>query len=147
MKKTKLFHVSYFLDKNPMGTERLCAQSEADLLKHLKRWYYREYKKGFSPKFEYKEIVQYKPLTALFVDKDVREALNGLVKDVKDLYKSYADDSVKKARLKTFSVEMWNELQDEFYHTANICINSVWKWSDKFKVFDEYGVSYADAYR
>lgn len=84
-------------------------------------------------------VKSHKPLTSLFVNKDVRSALNSLIKSIKEKYNTYPADSVKRSRLKTFSVEMWNSLQDEFYHTADICINSVWSWQDKFSVFDEYG--------
>ena len=32
---------------------------------------------------------------------------------------------------------MWNDLQNEFYMTADISENSIWKWSDRFEMFDE----------
>lgn len=84
-------------------------------------------------------VKSHKPLTSLFVDKGVRESLNELMKSIKAAYKSYPETSVKKSRLKDFSIDMWNQLQDEFYYTANITLNSVWSWQDRFEVFDEYG--------
>ena len=85
---------------------------------------------------------QKKPLTSLFLDKDKRTTLCELLKTFKEKYKTYSDDDVKKLRLKNLAVDMWNSLQDEFFHTADITDNSIWKWQDKLEVFDEYGYLY-----
>ena len=78
-------------------------------------------------------------LTSLFLAKDKRQQLCTLLKDVKTLYKSYDKEDVKHSRLKTFAEDMWNSLQNEFFHTCDISDNSIWKWQDDLKVFDEYG--------
>lgn len=87
---------------------------------------------------------QIKPLTSLFLDKDKRKALAELLKAAKDKYATYEKDDVKRLRLKRFSYDMYNSLQNEFYMTANICDNSIWKWQDKLSEFDTYGYLYYD---
>ena len=78
-------------------------------------------------------------LTKLFLEKDKIHELSELLKSVKELYKSYDKDDVKKFRLKDLASDMWNSLQNEFYMTANICDNTVWYWQDEVEKFDEYG--------
>lgn len=78
-------------------------------------------------------------LTKLFLEKDKIHEIGKLMKTVKDLYKSYAEDDVKRFRLKDLANDMWNSLQNEFYMTANICDNTVWHWQDEVEKFDEYG--------
>lgn len=80
-----------------------------------------------------------KPLTSLFLEKDKREALCSLLKSVKAKYKSYDKEDVKRARLRDFSVGMWNSLQNEFYMSADVCWNSIWKFQDAFEQFDSCG--------
>lgn len=81
----------------------------------------------------------HKNLTSLFLAKDKRQQLCDLLKAVKTQYKSYDKDNVKRARLKVFAEDMWNALQNEFFHTCDISDNSIWKWQDDLKNFDEYG--------
>lgn len=78
-------------------------------------------------------------LTKHFLEKKTIKELAELMKKVKDLYKSYSEDDVKKSRLKDLANDMWNSLQNEFYMTANICDNTVWYWQDEVEKFDEYG--------
>lgn len=80
-----------------------------------------------------------KPLTSLFLEKDKREALCSLLKSVKAKYKSYDKQDVKRARLRDFSVGMWNSLQNEFYMSADVCWNSIWKFQDAFEQLDSCG--------
>lgn len=80
-----------------------------------------------------------RPMTSFFLEKDKVKSLATLLKAVKDLYSTYPKESVKRARLKDFSVSMWNDLQNEFYMSADICDNTIWKWSDRLETFDEYG--------
>lgn len=81
-----------------------------------------------------------KPLTSFFLEKDKREALCTLLKGVKAKYRSYGpgEDYVKE-KLRDFSVDMWNKLQNEFYMTADVCWNSIWNYQDAFERFDSYG--------
>lgn len=78
-------------------------------------------------------------LTKHFLEKETIKELAELLKKVKDLYKSYSEDDVKKFRLKDLANDMWDSLQNEFYMTANICDNTLWYWQDEVEKFDEYG--------
>ena len=78
-------------------------------------------------------------LTKHFLEKKTIKELAELLKKVKDLYKSYSEDDVKKFRLKDLANDMWDSLQNEFYMTANICDNTLWYWQDEVEKFDEYG--------
>ena len=92
-------------------------------------------------------------LTSLFLEKDKRTALCELLKSIKAQYKVYTDatkddpdnglvcsnEMYKKCQLKRFSEDMWNSLQNEFYHTADISWNSIWRYQDDFAKFDEQG--------
>lgn len=95
-----------------------------------------------------------KPLTSYFLEKDKREALCNLLKSIKDLYKVYkgmtkdehkvdglicSNAQFKEVQLKRFAEYVWNELQNEFYMSADISWNSIWRFQDEFKDFDESG--------
>lgn len=101
-----------------------------------------------------KKVVAKKPLTSFFLEKDKREALCNLLKSMKDLYKVYkgttkdehkvegiicSNAQFKRVQLKRFAEYVWNELQNEFYMTADISWNSIWRYQDEFKDFDESG--------
>lgn len=111
-----------------------------DLLKLVKSEYafYRKDHDGVYIKFEEVPYAP-KPLTSLFLEKDKREALCKLLKECKALYKSYDKEDVKRLKLHDFSVGMWNDLQNEFYMTADICWNTIWKYQDALQQFDRMG--------
>lgn len=80
-----------------------------------------------------------KPLTTLFLEKDKRSEIGNLLKRTKELYLSYDKDSAKRYRLRLLSLDMWNSMQNEFYATADISDNTVWKWQDAIESYDETG--------
>lgn len=80
-----------------------------------------------------------KSLTSIFLAQDKRMSIVALQKAIKALYKSYAEGSVKRARLKDLALDMWNSLQNEFYMSASISDNTIWHWQDEVEKFDEFG--------
>ena len=82
---------------------------------------------------------KWKSLTSIFLAKDVRMSIVALQKTIKAMYKSYAEDSIKRNRLKDLALDMWISMQNEFYMTASICDNTIWYWQDEVEKFDEYG--------
>lgn len=80
-----------------------------------------------------------KPLTTLFLEKDKRSEIGNLLKKTKELYLFYDKDSVKRCNLRLLSLDMWNSMQNEFYMTADISDNTVWKWQDAIESYDETG--------
>ena len=136
-----------------------------DLLKLLKSEYafYRKEKDGVYIKFE---EVPYspKPLTSMFLEKAKYEALVNLQKEYKKLYTSYShlsfyksheeilrhfsmeglkcseyEYAFKQYKLHEFAVGMWNDMENEFYMTADICWNTIWKYQDALQQFDRMG--------
>lgn len=80
-----------------------------------------------------------KPLTSLFLGEEKRKSIFELMKNIKDKFKSYDKNDVKRYRLVNLSNDMWNSMQNEFYMTANICSNTVWRWEDELSNFDKTG--------
>jgi len=137
--KIKEYKVVFFADGSEIGT-RVIQATKQQLWKKLKNWIAVERDNGREhPHFEITEVVHYKPLTSLFLDKDKITAVGNLLKDVKALVKSYDKEDCKFGRARRMAVDMWNSLQNEFYMSANICDNTVWKWQDAVKDFDKTG--------
>lgn len=80
-----------------------------------------------------------KSLTSIFLAKGQRMSIVALQKTIKAMYRSYAEDSIKRSRLKDLALDMWNSMQNEFNMTASICDNTIWHWQDEVEKFDEYG--------
>lgn len=84
-------------------------------------------------------VVHKVSLTKIFLDKETYDSVVSLMKGIKDKYKTYPKEDLKKSRLKSFAENMWNSLKNEFFHSCKICPNTLWEWQDKFSAFDEYG--------
>lgn len=138
-KPIKEYKVDFFDGKESLGTRTLQV-SKQQLWKKLKLWLEVARDRGREkPRFEITEVYHEKPLTTLFLDKDKREQISGLLKSAKELLKSYDKDSVKFARARRMALCMWNEVQNEFYMSTKICDNTVWKWQDCIAEFDRTG--------
>jgi hypothetical protein len=95
-----------------------------------------------------------KSLTSIFLAQDKRLSIAALLKSIKAQYRVYMDatkderkveglicsnSQYKQAELRRFAEYVWNSLQNEFYHTADISWNSIWRFQDEFEGFDESG--------
>lgn len=141
MKKviTKQYTVSFYLE-DKLDCVKLCCADYDALLRDCKKWYYDKYEEGYDkPRFEIKEVVHYKSVTSLFLEKDKVHDLKQLFAAVNGLSEYYAGEgnSSKQNALRLFSDSMKNAMLDEFYHTARISDNTLWHWTDQFKLFDE----------
>lgn len=142
MKKVEIkknYVVTFFLDGVQDSVKFCCAQYDA-LLHDCKKWYRAKYDEGYDkPSFEIKEIVAYKSATALFLDNEKVRSLKLLFGAVKGLTEYYLKENeiLKYKAIRRFSESMKNNMQNEFYASANICDNTVWSWTDKFKAFDK----------
>lgn len=74
-----------------------------------------------------------------YVSQEKRAALNILLKKFKEKYHSYdrEKDAYKREKLRILSERLWNDLKDEFYNTADISTNTIWKWDDAIETFEE----------
>lgn len=135
----KSYIVSFWLDEVPEAV-KICSAEYDILLRDCKKWYHAKYEEGYDkPRFEIKEIYHKKPITSLFLDREKVQALKSLFEAIAGLFRCYMDEgnTSKYNALRRFSESMKNSMQNEFYMTANICDNTVWHWTDKFKLFDE----------
>lgn len=82
-----------------------------------------------------------KPITSIFLDKDKRLEIIGLQKDVKRQYASYDKDkdALKRSRLRDLAEDMWNSMQNEFYHSSDISVSTIAYWQDEIIRFNEEG--------
>lgn len=80
-------------------------------------------------------------LTSFFLTSYTRKRLNELFKDIKLMYKEYKEqnDDFRAKRLKEFSEDMFNSIQNEFYMTAGVSEHTIIHYEDKIDSFDEYG--------
>lgn len=135
----KEYMVTCFLDGRQVFCKNFKASKNTVLTK-CKQWYWQKYNEGYKPRFEIQEQYHEKTLTSLFLDKDKKESVAKLLQRAKDLYKSYPEEfQGKKCRLYNKCLSMWNSIQNEFYMTANVCDNTVWKWEDFLDSFDRVG--------
>lgn len=138
-KPIKEYKVDFFDGKEPLGTRTLQVTKQ-QLWKKLKLWLEVARDRGREkPRFEITEVYHEKPLTSLFLEKERISDVNDLLKSVKELVKSYEKGSVKRDRAIKMGLSMWNELQNEFYMSTNICDNTIWKWQDYIESFDRTG--------
>lgn len=137
----KNYIVTLFLDGREIGKERWQG-AEADVLKRFKKWAYQQKLKDFRPRFTIEEEKRCKPLTSLFLSESKRSTLSTLMKSFREKYASYDKEDIKRKRLKELATNMWNSLQDEFFHTADISDNSIWKWQDKLAAYEDYEYLY-----
>lgn len=141
MKKVikKQYVVSFYLDER-QDSVKFCFADYDSLLRDCKKWWHERYDEGFDmPRFEIKEVVHYKSVTSLFLEKEKVQDLKQLFGAINGLSEYYAGEgnTSKHNALARFLESMRNSMLDEFYNTARISDNTVWHWTDKFKLFDE----------
>jgi len=135
----KQFVVSFYLDEK-LDCIRLCCADYDALLRDCKKWYHEKYEEGYDkPRFEIKEVVHYKSVTSLFLEKEKVHYIRQLYAAVNGLAEYYTGEGniSKCSALRRFSESMKKSMLEEFYHTARISDNTVWRWTDDFKLFDE----------
>ena len=86
-----------------------------------------------------KQFDHFKHLVKTFVSQEKRDALNGILSEVKLQLMSYDKEDYKHAQLVKFGKNLWKELKSEFYRTADISDNTIWKNQDFLETFDEQG--------
>lgn len=82
---------------------------------------------------------QKRSLVPMFLDLATRRQICALQGRIRKMYADYPKDSTKRIRLKNFAVDMFNSMQNEFYMSAWVCNETLWKWTDRLDSFDEYG--------
>lgn len=137
--KVKEYKVVFFADGSEIGT-RVLQVSKQQLWKKLKNWlaYMRENGREH-PHFEITEVYHEKSLMSLFLEKERLSQVGLLLKSAKELVNSYDEKDPKHLRAKYLRGCLINSLKDEFYMTADICENTVWKWQDLISQFDKVG--------
>lgn len=80
-----------------------------------------------------------------FLDAEQKLALGFLLKAARQQYAKYPVGDMKRQRMYWFSLDMWNDLQNEFYETADISLNTFWKWQDRLDQFDKCGYLFYDS--
>ena len=160
MKAIKQWKVT-FHRRDELDVVKYFTCNKFEVLKSVKLLNDKYREEGFVGVYSTVEEVPYtpKPLTSLFLEKDKREALCSLLKSVKAQYKAYKEiakdspttnrlgakglitsqEKFKQCQLRRFAEDMWNSLQNEFYMTADITWNSIWRYQDEFKEFDKSG--------
>lgn len=137
--KVKEYKVVFFADGSEIGTRNL-QLTKSELWKKLKNWlnYMRENGREH-PHFEITEVYHEKSLMSLFLEKERLSEVGLLVKSAKELVASYDKEDPKRSRAEAVLERMCYSLKDEFYMTADICENTVWKWQDIVSQFDKVG--------
>lgn len=137
--KVKEYKVVFFADGSEIGT-RVLQVSKQQLWKKLKNWlaYMRENGREH-PHFEITEVYHEKSLMSLFLEKERLSQVGLLVKSAKELVASYDKEDPKRSRAEAVLQRMCYSLKDEFYMTADVCENTVWKWQDIISQFDKVG--------
>lgn len=137
--KVKEYKVVFFADGSEIGTRNL-QLTKSELWKKLKNWlnYMRENGREH-PHFEITEVYHEKSLMSLFLDKERLSEVGLLLKSAKELVASYDKEDPKRPRAESMLKYMCYELKDEFYMTANVCENTIWKWQDVISMFDKVG--------
>lgn len=147
--KVKEYKVVFYADGSELGTRNLQVTKQ-QLWKKLKNWmaYMRENGREH-PHFEITEVYHEKSLMSLFLDKERLSQVGLLVKSAKELVASYDKEDPKRCRAELLRDRMVISLKDEFFMTADICENTVWKWQDLISQFDKVGylleVPYAES--
>lgn len=137
----KEYSVSYYLDGLFVETRCYRCASKSQLFKDiLMPWYYEHKEGGENPRFDYHEVVHYKPLSALFLSEEKRKAIAGIYQNVRNTYRTYREcDEYRAGALRKTAWDMHNSLQNEFYMSADICDNTVWHWNDVLDTYDTCG--------
>lgn len=76
-----------------------------------------------------------KRLAFRFLPKQKRVAFFVLLKNIKTCYASMPKNDSRREFVKNFSISLWNSLEDEFFMTADISDNTLWRWQDLWNKF------------
>lgn len=139
IQKVKEYKVVFYADGSEIGTRNLQVTKQ-QLWQKLKNWlaYMRDNGREH-PHFEITEVYHEKSLMSLFLEKERLSQVGLLVKSAKELVASYDKEDPKRSRAEAVLQRMCYSLKDEFYMTADVCENTVWKWQDILSQFDKVG--------
>lgn len=77
-----------------------------------------------------------------YITKEKYKSILTIQGEIRTKYKVM--ESAKRSRLLNLSLTMWNSILNEFYMTADITDNTIWRWQDELSRFEEYGYLYTD---
>lgn len=142
MKKIHEYEVTFYLYGKKVETRRY-NETKDGLWKKIKNWPAEQREKDWNsaPRFEINEVVHHKPITSLFLSQDLRKELNGLIADAKKVYASITDE-FKKKMFRNMCEHVWAQMQNEFYHTANISKEQLFAFQDLIVDFDDWYLTF-----
>ena len=148
----KEYIVTLYLDDKQV-MEKTVNQFFYIVLKRVKAWCDEKIRHGHRAGYNIQEVKKWSTsaqvpsrvvesevsMMKLFMDKEKYGQLQKLYSDYKALYQSYEKGSVKSIRLRGRIFYMYNSIESEFYMSADVCQETIWKWQDELENFDRTG--------
>lgn len=148
----KEYIVTLYLDEKQV-MEKTVNQFFYIVLKRVKAWCDEKIRHGHTAGYNIQEVKKWHTsaqvpsrvvesevsMMKLFLPKERYDQLQKLFADYKSLYKSYETGSEKSIRLRSRIFFMYSCIEDEFYMSADVCQETIWKWADELENFDRTG--------
>lgn len=148
----KEYTVTLYLDDKQV-MEKTVNQFFYIILKRVKAWCAEKIRSGHRAGYNIQEVRRWSTsaqvpsrvvesevsVMKLFLDKDKQCQLKQLFLAYKALYESYEKGSLWAIRLRVKIYEMYGRIESEFYHTADVCQNTIWQWQDYLDNFPRTG--------